>query len=83
MPPTFQTVGLVGTGAMGRGIAQLYAQAGHPVRIYDAQPGAAGAGAAPRFSRLGGGAPPPGRRAAAAREPLREPRLVAPREGAR
>ena len=35
------TIGVVGAGTMGRGIAQLYAQAGHPVRIYDAQPGAA------------------------------------------
>jgi 3-hydroxybutyryl-CoA dehydrogenase len=35
------TIGVVGAGTMGRGIAQLYAQAGHPVRCYDAQPGAA------------------------------------------
>jgi 3-hydroxybutyryl-CoA dehydrogenase len=34
-------VGVVGTGAMGRGIAQLFAQSGHPVRMYDAAPGAA------------------------------------------
>ncbi|MGE0330330.1 MAG: 3-hydroxyacyl-CoA dehydrogenase [Ramlibacter sp.] len=40
------TIGVVGAGTMGRGIAQLYAQAGHPVRIYDAQPGAAGAAVA-------------------------------------
>jgi len=37
------TVGVVGAGTMGRGIVHLYAQAGHPVRCYDAQPGAAGA----------------------------------------
>lgn len=35
------TIGVVGAGTMGRGIIQLYAQAGHPVRCFDAQPGAA------------------------------------------
>lgn len=35
------TIGVVGAGTMGRGIAQLYAQAGHPVVCHDAQPGAA------------------------------------------
>ncbi len=35
------TVGLVGCGAMGRGIAQIAAQAGLPVRLFDARPGAA------------------------------------------
>jgi 3-hydroxybutyryl-CoA dehydrogenase len=34
-------VGVVGTGAMGRGIAQLFAQSGHALRLYDAAPGAA------------------------------------------
>lgn len=34
-------LGLVGTGAMGRGIAQIAAQAGVRVMLYDAQPGAA------------------------------------------
>jgi 3-hydroxybutyryl-CoA dehydrogenase len=34
-------VGVVGTGAMGRGIAQLFAQSGHAVRLFDAAPGAA------------------------------------------
>jgi 3-hydroxybutyryl-CoA dehydrogenase len=34
-------VGVVGTGAMGRGIAQLFSQSGHPVRLFDAAPGAA------------------------------------------
>ena len=36
-------VGVVGTGAMGRGIAQLFAQSGHAVRLHDAAPGAADA----------------------------------------
>ena len=35
------TVALVGTGAMGRGIAQIAAQAGVRVMLYDAMPGAA------------------------------------------
>jgi len=35
-----QTIGVVGAGAMGRGIVQLFAQAGHPVRCYDAVDGA-------------------------------------------
>ena len=35
------TVGVVGAGAMGRGIVQLFAQAGHRVRCFDAAPGAA------------------------------------------
>jgi 3-hydroxybutyryl-CoA dehydrogenase len=39
MNPT--TIGVVGAGTMGRGIAQLFAQAGHRVRCFDAQPGAA------------------------------------------
>jgi len=34
-------IGVVGTGTMGRGIVQLFAQAGHHVSCYDAQPGAA------------------------------------------
>ena len=41
MTPTFQTVGIVGTGAMGRGIAQMAAQAGSAVLLFDLQPGAA------------------------------------------
>ncbi|MDP1739481.1 3-hydroxyacyl-CoA dehydrogenase [Polaromonas sp.] len=41
MNPIYRTVGLVGTGAMGRGIAQIAAQAGSIVKLYDAQPGAA------------------------------------------
>ena len=35
--PQFTTVGLVGTGAMGRGIAQIAAQAGAVVRLFDTQ----------------------------------------------
>ena len=40
------TIGVVGAGAMGRGIVQLFAQAGHVVRCHDAQPGAADKAAA-------------------------------------
>jgi len=42
MNPIYRTVGLVGTGAMGRGIAQIAAQAGSSVKLFDSQPGAAG-----------------------------------------
>ncbi|WP_295525940.1 3-hydroxyacyl-CoA dehydrogenase [uncultured Pseudacidovorax sp.] len=35
------TIGVVGAGTMGRGIVQLFLQAGHTVRCHDAQPGAA------------------------------------------
>lgn len=35
------TIGVVGAGTMGRGIVQLFAQAGHTVFCHDAQPGAA------------------------------------------
>ncbi|MGL4809363.1 MAG: 3-hydroxyacyl-CoA dehydrogenase NAD-binding domain-containing protein, partial [Giesbergeria sp.] len=38
---SFSTVGVVGAGAMGRGIAQLAAQANCRVLLLDAQPGAA------------------------------------------
>jgi 3-hydroxybutyryl-CoA dehydrogenase len=41
MHPIFQNTGIVGTGAMGRGIAQMAAQAGSQVRLFDVQPGAA------------------------------------------
>ena len=34
-------IGVVGSGVMGRGIVQLFAQAGHEVRIFDASEGAA------------------------------------------
>jgi 3-hydroxybutyryl-CoA dehydrogenase len=39
--PVFYTVGIVGTGAMGRGIAQIAAQAGSRVVLFDAAPDAA------------------------------------------
>lgn len=38
-----ETIGIVGTGAMGRGIAQIAAQAGLAVRLYDANPQAVAA----------------------------------------
>ena len=38
MTPTFPKVAVVGAGAMGRGIAQIAAQAGSVVRLYDTQP---------------------------------------------
>jgi 3-hydroxybutyryl-CoA dehydrogenase len=38
--PNVSTVGVVGAGAMGSGIAQVAAQAGHRVILADAQPGA-------------------------------------------
>ena len=38
--PRFKTVGVVGTGAMGRGIAQIAAQAGSAVLLFDTQPAA-------------------------------------------
>jgi 3-hydroxybutyryl-CoA dehydrogenase len=38
--PRFNTVGIVGTGAMGRGIAQIAAQAGSTVLLFDTQPDA-------------------------------------------
>lgn len=37
---TIQTIGVAGAGAMGRGIAQIAAQAGIVVRIFDVQPAA-------------------------------------------
>ncbi len=42
MNALYKTVGIVGTGAMGRGIAQLAAQAGSLVKLFDTQPDAAG-----------------------------------------
>lgn len=38
---TCATIAVIGAGAMGAGIAQVAAQAGHPVRLYDNRPGAA------------------------------------------
>ncbi|ROR32459.1 3-hydroxyacyl-CoA dehydrogenase [Inmirania thermothiophila] len=40
------TVAVVGAGTMGRGIAQVAAMAGHPVRLHDNRPGAAEAACA-------------------------------------
>ncbi|PWR21996.1 3-hydroxyacyl-CoA dehydrogenase [Zavarzinia compransoris] len=39
----FPAIGVVGAGTMGRGILQLFAQAGFPVLAFDAAPGAAAA----------------------------------------
>lgn len=41
---TDRTIGVVGAGTMGRGIAQLAAATGHPVLLFDAMDGAAEAG---------------------------------------
>jgi 3-hydroxybutyryl-CoA dehydrogenase len=41
MQTVYRICGIVGTGAMGRGIAQMAAQAGSEVILYDAQEGAA------------------------------------------
>ena len=46
------TIAVVGCGAMGRGIAQLFAQSGHVVRLHDAMPGAAQAARASVADRL-------------------------------
>ncbi len=40
MTPQFNTTGIIGTGAMGRGIAQMAAQTGSHVCLFDSQPGA-------------------------------------------
>ncbi|MFP5460178.1 MAG: 3-hydroxyacyl-CoA dehydrogenase NAD-binding domain-containing protein, partial [Gammaproteobacteria bacterium] len=37
MNSPFSRIGVVGAGAMGRGIVQLYAQCGHAVVLHDAQ----------------------------------------------
>lgn len=41
-PRHFSTLGVIGAGLMGSGIAQVAAQAGLTVRLYDSQPGAVG-----------------------------------------
>ena len=38
MKPVYKTIAVVGTGAMGRGIAQIAAQAGSAVKLFDVQP---------------------------------------------
>jgi len=45
LKPDF-SIGIVGTGAMGRGIAQIAAAGGFPVRLFDARPGATAEAAA-------------------------------------
>ena len=40
MNPVYAHIAVVGTGAMGRGIAQIAAQAGSTVTLYDTQPAA-------------------------------------------
>ncbi len=40
MEPRYKTIGIVGSGAMGRGIAQISAQAGSLVRLFDTDPAA-------------------------------------------
>lgn len=40
MGTTTKTIGVIGAGAMGRGIIQLFAQAGHKVRFFDVGEGA-------------------------------------------
>lgn len=37
---TPQTIAVIGAGLMGHGLAQVFGSAGHPVRVYDAQPAA-------------------------------------------
>ncbi len=57
LPPlsSERAVAVIGTGAMGSGIAQVAAAAGHPVRLLDARPGAAAKaveGIRAQFSKL-------------------------------
>jgi 3-hydroxybutyryl-CoA dehydrogenase len=47
-------IGVVGAGTMGRGIVQLFAQAGHAVLCFDEKPGAAAEGLAAMFVTLEG-----------------------------
>ena len=51
MNPTFKTLGIVGAGAMGRGIAQIAAQAGSTVLLFDMQTQTAHAAQASVFSQ--------------------------------
>lgn len=52
--PASAVVGVIGAGTMGAGIAQVAAAAGHPVRIFDMQPGAAERAKANIVKALGG-----------------------------
>ncbi|MDH0646877.1 3-hydroxyacyl-CoA dehydrogenase PaaC [Pseudomonas sp. GD03858] len=63
-------VAVIGAGAMGAGIAQVAAQAGHPVRLYDNRPGAA-AQAAEGIDRQLGRLVEKGKLAPSAREAIR------------
>ena len=49
--PRDATVAVIGAGAMGAGIAQIAAQAGHPVRLFDTRMGAADDGAQRRSAQ--------------------------------
>ena len=51
MTPVFQHVGIVGAGAMGRGIAQIAAQAGSQVHLFDVQKSAAESAQAAIFAQ--------------------------------
>jgi 3-hydroxybutyryl-CoA dehydrogenase len=51
MKPTFSNLGIVGAGAMGRGIAQIAAQAGSTVTLFDMQAGTAQTAQAAVFSQ--------------------------------
>jgi len=51
MKPLYSSVGIVGVGAMGRGIAQIAAQAGSTVLMFDTQPAAAVAAQQAIFSQ--------------------------------
>ncbi len=51
MTPVFQRVGIVGAGAMGRGIAQIAVQAGSQVHLFDAQNKAAESAQSAIFSQ--------------------------------
>ena len=51
--PEQQTVGVIGAGTMGAGIAQVAAASGHPVRLFDVRAGAAAAAVAQTAKGLG------------------------------
>jgi 3-hydroxybutyryl-CoA dehydrogenase len=51
MNAVYKTIGIVGAGAMGRGIAQIAAQAGSAVRLFDLQPEASRKAVAQLFSQ--------------------------------
>ncbi len=53
MKSAFDRIGVVGAGAMGRGIVQLYAQSGHAVVLFDAQEAAVDAALAHLRDTLG------------------------------